>query len=66
MARQAFIIGGTGQIGRAVADNLLAHGWDVTLSHRGRRPPRWVAREFVLKQTFATELRANGRLITGG
>ena len=38
MAWQAFIIGGTGQIGRAIADDLLAHGWEVTLSHRGQRP----------------------------
>jgi nucleoside-diphosphate-sugar epimerase len=37
MGRHAFIIGGTGQISSAIADNLLAHGWDVTVSHRGRR-----------------------------
>jgi len=37
MSRRAFIIGGTGQIGLAVADELLANGWDVTLSHRGHR-----------------------------
>jgi nucleoside-diphosphate-sugar epimerase len=39
MARHAFIIGGTGQIGRAIAINLLQHGWRVTASHRGHRPP---------------------------
>lgn len=39
MARHAFIIGGTGQIGRAIAVNLLRHGWRVTASHRGHRPP---------------------------
>jgi nucleoside-diphosphate-sugar epimerase len=35
----AFIIGGTGQIGHAVADVLLARNWAVTLSHRGHSPP---------------------------
>src|SRR5579863_8330834 len=38
MSRHAFIVGGTGQIGRAVAENLLAAGWNVTVSHRGTRP----------------------------
>lgn len=38
MARLAFIIGGTGQIGRKIAETLLARGWTVTLSHRGERP----------------------------
>jgi nucleoside-diphosphate-sugar epimerase len=38
MPRHAFIIGGTGQIGRKIAEVLLEHGWSVTLSHRGRRP----------------------------
>jgi nucleoside-diphosphate-sugar epimerase len=34
MARSAFIVGGTGQIGRATADRLLEAGWDVTLGAR--------------------------------
>lgn len=34
MARRAFIIGGTGQIGRAVATKLLDDGWTVTLASR--------------------------------
>jgi len=34
MARAAMIIGGTGQIGRAVARNLLGHGWHVHLAQR--------------------------------
>ncbi|WP_160011361.1 NAD-dependent epimerase/dehydratase family protein [Rhizobium sp. 18055] len=38
MPRHAFIIGGTGQIGRAVASELLDRGWTVTLSSRGMRP----------------------------
>jgi nucleoside-diphosphate-sugar epimerase len=39
MSRRAFILGGTGQIGRVVAGDLLAAGWDVTVSHRGTHPP---------------------------
>ena len=35
MARRAFILGGTGQIGRAVAEHFLDQDWDVTISHRG-------------------------------
>jgi nucleoside-diphosphate-sugar epimerase len=38
MSRHAFIVGGTGQIGQAVAADLLADGWNVTISHRGIRP----------------------------
>lgn len=38
-ARKAFILGGTGQIGRAVARSLLNQGWQVAIAHRGRRPP---------------------------
>lgn len=37
MAKKAFLLGGTGQIGRAVAANLLQHGWEVTLASRGKR-----------------------------
>ncbi|MBX9730575.1 MAG: NAD-dependent epimerase/dehydratase family protein [Sphingomonas sp.] len=32
--QHAFILGGTGQIGHAVADRLLAQGWRVTLASR--------------------------------
>ena len=39
MSRHAFILGGTGQIGRAVTVDLLEHGWRVTIAHRGIRPP---------------------------
>jgi nucleoside-diphosphate-sugar epimerase len=35
MARTAFVIGGTGQIGRAVSASLLQGGWRVTVAHRG-------------------------------
>lgn len=37
MTRQAFIIGGTGQIGRAIGARLLNGGWSVTLASRGER-----------------------------
>lgn len=35
MGQHAFIIGGTGQIGQALALTLLGHGWTVTVSCRG-------------------------------
>jgi nucleoside-diphosphate-sugar epimerase len=38
MSRHVFILGGTGQIGRAVASEFLAANWGVTISHRGTNP----------------------------
>jgi nucleoside-diphosphate-sugar epimerase len=38
MSRRAFILGGTGQIGRAVAGDLIEQGWRVTVAHRGTHP----------------------------
>ena len=40
MSRTAFIIGGTGQIGIAVAAALLRDGWQVRLAHAGRHEAR--------------------------
>jgi nucleoside-diphosphate-sugar epimerase len=37
MTRRAFIVGGTGQIGRAIAARLLDEGWRVALASRGRK-----------------------------
>lgn len=37
MTRHAFIIGGTGQVGLAITENLLAAGWTVTVGSRGQR-----------------------------
>jgi len=37
-AKHAFIVGGTGQIGRAAASELLCRGWQVTIAARGGRP----------------------------
>ena len=39
MPRHVFVLGGTGQIGRAVAGEFLAAGWNVTVAHRGAEPP---------------------------
>ena len=36
--RTAMIIGGTGQIGSAVARRLVLDGWSVLLAHRGEHP----------------------------
>ncbi len=36
MTKRAFLIGGTGQIGRATAQTLLSAGWEVIIGHRGR------------------------------
>src|SRR2546427_777798 len=35
MAKTAFLLGGTGQIGRASASRFLAAGWNVVLASRG-------------------------------
>lgn len=37
MPRHAFILGGTGQIGLAIAEKLLTAGWEVSIASRGRR-----------------------------
>lgn len=44
IAQSAFILGGTGQIGRAVARRLLDAGWDVAV---GARTPRETEARFV-------------------
>jgi nucleoside-diphosphate-sugar epimerase len=38
MQQHAFILGGTGQIGQAVASKFLGANWSVTVSHRGGHP----------------------------
>jgi nucleoside-diphosphate-sugar epimerase len=38
MAKRAFLLGGTGQTGRALVPRLVEHGWDVTVASRGERP----------------------------
>jgi nucleoside-diphosphate-sugar epimerase len=41
VARRAFLLGGSGQTGRALIPKLLDHGWDVVVGSRGERevPP---------------------------
>ena len=52
MQKTALLVGGSGQIGTASARRLLAHGYDVTIAHRGTRPlPRDLVGE-VEKVTF--------------
>ncbi|MBB5787165.1 NAD-dependent epimerase/dehydratase family protein [Jiangella mangrovi] len=46
MSRHAIVVGGTGQIGRAAVESLLADGWTVTSVHRGStaHPAGWAER----------------------
>jgi nucleoside-diphosphate-sugar epimerase len=44
VAKQAFIIGGTGQIGRAIGLKLLEDGWDVTFASRNGNVPNEAVR----------------------
>jgi nucleoside-diphosphate-sugar epimerase len=37
MAKTAFLLGGTGQTGRALVPRLRARGWEVTVASRGER-----------------------------
>jgi nucleoside-diphosphate-sugar epimerase len=37
MARRAFLLGGSGQTGRALAPRLLERGWEVVVASRGER-----------------------------
>jgi nucleoside-diphosphate-sugar epimerase len=65
-ARTALIVGGDGQIGRAVARDLLEHGWRVRLARRSARapPPDLVGRVETLQldrdQTGALAAALNG------
>ncbi len=38
MAKLAFVLGGTGNVGRAIARRLRDTGWDVTVGSRGEAP----------------------------
>lgn len=46
MSPHAIVVGGTGQIGRATVESLLADGWTVTSVHRGgtAHPAGWADR----------------------
>ena len=39
MARAAFVVGGTGNVGGAIARRLRDAGWDVTVASRTAAPP---------------------------
>jgi nucleoside-diphosphate-sugar epimerase len=44
VAKRAFLLGGSGQTGRALIPRLLQHGWDVVVGSRGNRDvPKGVA-----------------------
>jgi nucleoside-diphosphate-sugar epimerase len=57
--QHAFVLGGTGQIGHAVASRLLAEGWQVTLASRS--PSSGLTRQEHLKHV-ALDRRADGAL----
>ena len=55
----ALIVGGTGQIGRAVAPRLARDGWDVTIAARNDPPPDLAEFRFVrLDRSLPGELEA--------
>ena len=58
MAGTAFVLGGTGQIGRALADRLVETGWQVTVAARGGRPVPEGVRFVPVDRTKAGELEA--------
>jgi nucleoside-diphosphate-sugar epimerase len=54
----AFLLGGTGQIGRAVAQRLAEGGWDVTVAARNEPAMRLGARFVRVDRTVEGELEA--------
>jgi nucleoside-diphosphate-sugar epimerase len=67
MAKSAFIIGGTGQIGRATSRRLLEAGWDVTVASRGERSlPDDLAGELRHVQLDRNDAAALRMAISGG
>lgn len=58
----AFILGGTGQIGLALAERLLAEGWQVTLGSRGNQslPPHIAAMAPKRQRVDRSDTGANG------
>jgi nucleoside-diphosphate-sugar epimerase len=65
MAQSALIIGGTGQLGRAIATALGNAGWEVTVAGRGQREQPDAAHQEVLvldrEDTDALQRAARGR-----
>lgn len=60
MSRHAIVVGGTGQIGRATVESLLATGWTVTSVHRGSvpQPAGWAERGVVERRADRAGLAA--------
>ena len=58
MARRAFLLGGSGQTGRALVPKLLEHGWEVTVASRGQRPVPAGAEHVELDRGDDSALRA--------
>jgi nucleoside-diphosphate-sugar epimerase len=59
MAGTAFVLGGTGMIGRAVVPRLRDAGWEVTIGARGKREP---ARELEGVRTVRVDRKERGSL----
>ncbi|MBV9219134.1 MAG: NAD(P)H-binding protein, partial [Methylobacteriaceae bacterium] len=68
MMPYAFILGGTGQIGRATAEHLRDGGWSVTLAHRGQRPvpPSFLARGIKVVTVDRRQDSELARALSGG
>jgi nucleoside-diphosphate-sugar epimerase len=58
MSGHAIVVGGTGQIGRATVESLLAAGWTVTSVHRGSvgQPAGWAGRGVVERRADRADL----------
>src|ERR687893_143772 len=56
MAKTAFLLGGTGQTGRALVPRLRARGWEVTVASRGERVS---SEDFDLDASFVVLDRAD-------
>jgi nucleoside-diphosphate-sugar epimerase len=58
MARKAFLLGGSGQTGHAVAPRLLERGWEVIVGSRSERQLPHGARHVKVDRTDGDALRA--------
>ncbi len=58
MTRRAFVLGGSGQTGRALVSKLLERGWDVTIASRGRRAVQEGVRHVTVDRADDAALRA--------
>jgi nucleoside-diphosphate-sugar epimerase len=56
--KRAFLLGGSGQTGRALVPRLLERGWDVVVASRGERPLPEGVRHVTLDRADAAALRA--------